>query len=288
MKRRIISTTFSTALFNKYPEKGDYIMKHLKEYNMNNVPRWEDFTKVFLVNFVRYLKSVKLSDNSIRTYCAYIKSVFNEYKEEHLLPTDNFAEVLNVKKVATLNTYLTIDEIQKIIDYVPENIREHTIRNQFLLSCMTGMRLSDVRYLNPSYVVQNQIVYVAQKSQNVVKTVCSDIAKELIHEGKTKIYSKVTFNETIKQICKKVGINQVVTVVQGGKTMTGEKHLFIRSHIGRISFATNMYHFLKDLYKVSKLMGHANIEMTANYIVGDNDDQQVIGYFDQFKLAASN
>ena len=275
--------TFTQAFKRAYWQESKYILKHIKNYNNGKDANWSDFRKLWLIGLVEHIKS-KVSPNSARTYCAILKSLLNDYSDEVNIPCRDYADILSLKKVGVLNVYLTNEEIQRLIYYVPENKVEHTIRNQFVIACLTGARHSDVIKLDVSNIHGSEIVYLAQKTQSVVKTVNSPIVEDFIKLRMNEIYPDKVYNDTIREICKKVGINQRVKVVRAGQTEVGEKWQFISSHTSRRSFCTNLYNYTKDILLVSKLAGHSEISVTQRYICSDDKaNQSVQNYFAQFQ-----
>lgn len=263
-------------------KNNNAIITHLIAANKGIEPDWKTLDKLFLYDFVDHMKK-NVSPNSARTYCAEFKSLLNRYNKAVTIPCDEYNKILSIRKVGTLNTYLTDKEIRLLIDYKPANLTEHTVRNQFILSCLTGMRHSDVIKLDYRNQVNNTIIYLSQKTQSLVHAYTCEVIEQYLNEGLDKIFSDVTFNDTIRTICKKVGINSQVKVVKAGKELTGEKYKFITSHTARRSFATNLYLATKDIYIVSKLMGHSKIETTLTYICcGVSENKSVIDYFSQY------
>ena len=93
-----------------------------------------------------------------------------------------------------------------------------------------------------------------------------------------------TFNKTIRSICKKCGINETTQIFHKGEDIIGEKWQFVTSHTARKSFATNVYLRCRDIFLVSKYMGHSSVDMTATYIMSVGDaPEEVKQYFEKFK-----
>lgn len=275
-----------TAAFNRKFFREKYILDHIKQFNNNKDVDWSHLTRVFLIELVEYFKEELPSLNSARTYCANLKSLINKYAEEIQIPCRDYASILSLKKSGTINTYLSPDEIQQLINYKPENDTEHTIRNQFILSCLTGMRYSDVIHLDETNITNSEIIYVAIKTKSAVTTISSPVTEYLIAEKKNRIYSDRTFNPLIKEICRKAGINSRVKVVRGGKTETGEKWQFVSSHTARRSFATNIYLKTLDIFLVSTLMGHSDVKITQGYLCcAFKKNNLAQDYVNQFAIA---
>lgn len=273
--------TFTQAFWQKY-HKQLYVIRHIEKFNNGKPVEWCDLTKLFLINLVEYFKK-NVSANSARLYCAYVKSLINDYSEEVEIPCKEYNEILSLKRVGVLNTYLTNNEIKKVIEYVPKNDLEHSVRNQFVLSCLTGMRHSDVVSLDSNNINGSEIVYLAEKTKTVVSTVNSPITEKFINENMNEVCYLTVYNDIIRNICKEAGINDIVKVVRAGKRLQGEKWQFVSSHTSRRSFASNLFLHTKDIMLVSKLMGHSDISVTQGYICVDyTNNSKVVDYFKQF------
>lgn len=281
--------TFAKAFKNKYPQESKYILKKLKAYNNGVEPDWKDFTKLFLLKWVKFLKSQPtLCNNSARTYCAKISSLLSDYSDELNLPYKSFADILYMKKEDTFNVYLTVNDINLLLKYKPKTELEHSVLNQFLLTCFTGMRRSDVMNFVIEHLHGSQVIYLAKKTKTLVRSTNSEHTLRLVAEGKTMKCSDVEYNNTIREICKNVGINDIAMVVKAGKELTGEKWQFVTGHTGRRTFATLWFLFCNDLFRVSKMMGHKDVKTTMGYICCDyTQDESTQDFYKQFEMEES-
>ena len=84
------------------------------------------------------------------------KSVLGLYSDEVELPKD-YAKILSVKGCVSQNTWLTDEEIERLINYDPKGTIERLARNQFVIACVTGMRYSDIIKLTKENIVGNSI-----------------------------------------------------------------------------------------------------------------------------------
>ena len=236
------------AFLAKYP-KYEIILNMYSR--ANDCPAtWENLSKVRLQTFVDYMEE-RLAPNSVRQYAAKLKAVLNLYNEEVELPKD-YNKILSVKNVRSTNVWLTDEELERIITYAPKNTNEQLVRTQFLIGAFTGATVP----LKP-----------------IVKELLTNLPKEEV--------SDPTFNNNIRNICRKAGITEAVKVFKAGKEVEGEKWEFVSSHTARRSFATNLYLRGADLYSISQMMGHASVEMTQNYLCCGLREQsaQVMEYF---------
>ena len=176
---------------------------------------------------------------------------------------------------------LTDEELERIITYVPKNANEQLVRTQFLIGAFTGCRHSDYTRLNNRNIVGGMISYVSLKTKTHATVPLKPIVKELLTNLPKEEVTDPTFNNNIRNICRKAGITEAVKVFKAGKEVEGEKWEFVSSHTARRSFATNLYLRGADLYSISQMMGHASVEMTQNYLCCGLREQsaQVMEYF---------
>ena len=246
-------------------------------------PTWESITKDNLLAFVGYAKE-HLSPNSCRTYSAYLKAVLTLYEDDVPTIPKEFAKLMNFKPAHTLHIWLSDDEIEKILRYTPDGLKERNIRNQFVVGCLTGARHSDYVNFSQANINGDKLAYVSKKTKIRSEVPLSPAVERLIGEGLGSAYSDTTFNDTIKSICRKCGINEYVTIYQAGQEQGGYKWQFVSSHTARRSFATNVYLRCRDIFLVSKYMGHSSVDMTARYILSIGDaPEEVKEYFAKFQ-----
>lgn len=275
-----------TAFTEKYPKYGNVLNMYEQA---NDCPAtWENISKIRLAKFVSFLNE-KLAKSSVKTYCAMLKSVFNIYNEEVKLPK-GYEDILSVKKDVSQNTWLNDSEIERIIAYIPASDTERLVKNQFIMGCVTGARHSDYTNFTRENVVGERLVYVSVKTHIQAEVPLSKVVERLIAENEMfyiagKEVSDPTFNKTIRDICRKLGMNERLKLYRAGEFVEGAKYEFISSHTARRSFATNLYLRGADLYAISKMMGHSSVTMTEGYIsCGLRDlSDNILDYFKTFK-----
>lgn len=254
--------SFKQAFLRKYP-KYNRVLKYMNE-SLGHEFGWKDFTKLNIIDFCEFI-SDKVAQSSQKTYCAMIKSVLNVYSEEIDIPCKNYNEVLTIRNVKSTNTWLTEEELTRIIEYIPASELENQVRNQFIIGAYTGCRHSDFMKLDKTNIVNGHLRYVSQKTKIQADVPLKPVVIDYLSYS-FKEYSDVTFNRTIRYICKKCEINEIIKLFQAGKEAVGEKWMFISSHDARRSFATNLYLRGCDLFAISKMMGHSSTTQTETYI----------------------
>lgn len=278
--------TLKEAFLEKYP-KYPKILKMFEEANRCRAD-WGNISKHRLAKFVGYMDE-NLARTSVKTYCAMFKSVLNLYNDVVTLPK-GYEVILSPKNDVSQQTWLTDREICLLLEYGAKKGTEWLVRNQFCLGALTGARHGDYCRFTEENIVNGSLVYISQKSHIKAEVPLSPAVERLLREygqagffGKTM--SDMTFNKTIRDICRNAGITERIKLYRAGETVEGEKWEFVSSHTARRSFATNLYLRGADLYSISLLMGHSNTAMTEKYIVCGlrKMPENVLDYFKQFK-----
>lgn len=271
--------TFVGAYLLKFPACPQ-VVAYIAEALDVEVPRWEHFTKVNLIEVRNYICN-KVSPNSAKTYCSNLSATLNDFKEEGLIPCSNVCDPLNVKKVPSQNTFLTVDEIELIHNYVPQTETERTVKRWFMVECYTGARTSDARLLTEQNIKGDKISYISGKTKiEAIVPIHRNLAQYLVVPKDEKTtHNRAVVNRTLKSICKRLGIAKEITLYKAGKSQTKPKWEFIGSHTARRSFATNLALAGEKIAVISAYMGHTNIEMTSKYIVIDTENIEASSYF---------
>ena len=281
--------TLLMALLAKYPKNGIIATKWTES---THTPfEWESLTKANMSIFAEWLCN-NVARSSARQYLAKLKAVLEIYSDEVDLPKD-WRKVLTVKDDESQQTYLTEIEIQRIIDYVPDTLTEATVQQQFILGCLTGARHSDYsRFTEKNITAHGTLIYVSQKTHVKTELPLSQVARNILfakgerYSGAYKrTVSDVTFNDTIRRICRLCDIDQQIQLYRRGDFWTGPKYEAVSTHTSRRSFCSNLYMRCRDLLLVSKLAGHKDVSMTERYIcVGmESMTEAAMQYFSQFQ-----
>lgn len=274
------SELLKDAFMAKYPKYGRIIDLYGEANDCE--PTWENISKIKLAKFVEYLKE-RVAPSSVKTYCAMFKSVLSLYSDEIALPSD-YGKILSVKGCIAQNTWLNESEIKRLYAVETMNENERIVKEQFILGCLTGARHSDYVRFNQTNIVGDRLVYVSQKTHIKTEIPLSPIVTAIIshQEGETKKLSDVTFNAIIRKLCKRAGITETIKLFKAGIDVEGEKWEFISSHTARRSFATNVYLKCRDIFLVSRMLGHSSIDMTAKYICTTDIPEELKSYFSEF------
>lgn len=154
--------------------------------------------------------------------------------------------------------YLTIDELKSMIA-IP--CGDEALKNAFLFSCFTGLRISDVRSLTWGKVLvfpngNGQYLRVKmQKTQNYVNIPLSKDALKYMRQTDRP-------DEPIFRISP---ATSVITQRLQAWADNANVNKRISYHVSRHTFAMMLLTVGVDIYTVSKLLGHTNISTTQIY-----------------------
>jgi len=252
---------------------GRFVFKNPRYYGLiervtkaiGKIPEWEDFTKQNIDSIIEMFQQG--APSSARTYLAMMKSVLNDAKDEVELPYARFSERMSMKATPSVGVYLNMGELKRLEEYKPESESERIILAQFLCGCYTGARHSDILQMSVDNITDGFLTYVSQKTKIQATVEAKPSLVKLLPVAGRHVYCDSVFNETIRTICEKVGIDEQTKVFRKGRYETGPKWMFVASHTARRSFATNLALLDVPILQISKRMGHASTEQSCRYIV---------------------
>lgn len=244
----------------------------LKEFK-NNV-EFSDINVSFLQDFERYLYTKDLGVNSVYKYFKNIKTYVNLAISKGLHDANDYPfPKLKLKQIDGKRDFLTPQEVERIEllkfdDPLKNGIEK--IRDMFLFSCFTGLRISDVFKVSEKDIEeidgQKWLSVEMEKSKiagqnGTARTIRLPLSK--LFNGKAlailekyKSDRKYYFddftdqhiNRTLKKIAEKANINKKITF-----------------HVARHTNAVSLIAKGADIYVLSKLLGHKKVETTQIY-----------------------
>ena len=239
----------------------------------------------FRDKFLVYLREQGYSNNTIILYIRTLVALLKFSKKRGISIThelEYFSDGL--KKRKTLNVYLTLDEIDSIINLKNLTPREDISRDWLVISCFTGQRSGDLFNFNKNSLNDAGDVLSVQQAKNQnskpisipllpqVLTILDKYNGEfppLLSLNKKNNYKY--YNDLIKDVCKKANITDEVKTL-GYKTgantssvVSKEKYKLIGTHVGRRSFCTNFYGKIPTPLLMN-ISGHQNESTLLLYI----------------------
>ena len=224
-------------------------LKHLHGYSWKGIVAHPD-------------KVYTLSDNSYYHIFITLRHCFDRAVREGIItvnPTDRMKETGELPKRPDVQRgFLTASEVSMLIK---TECRNDTIKRAFLFGCFTGLRVSDLSDLRWEDIKQDgqdlRLQVVMQKTKSPLYMKLNRQAVQSLPDrgaaaGTDRVFSPLPTLSTIERILR-----------QWGKDAGVEKHFTF--HTSRHTFGTLTLNAGADLYTVSKLMGHKNLQTTQIY-----------------------
>ena len=273
----------------KYVEDYLLFLKTEKKLGDNTINSYmldlEDFFKTFngsiesctKKDILAYISSINgLEVSTVNRHISSLKSFFNYLVDESIIKVSPIEEVSSLKKTKKLPKYLSISEIDKLLN-IPLN-SEFDYRNKAMLELMygTGLRVSElvsIEYSNIDF--ENSIIRVNGKGKKEriipLGEVASYYLKVYLSDYRSKLLKRNTYNQVFlnnhgKPITRQ-GFNYILENI---RELTGiEKE--ITPHVLRHSFATHLLEGGADIRSIQEMLGHENISTTNIYTEVVND-----------------
>jgi len=265
-----------TVLWNTSHIKA--LIEEYLAFSKKRDPRLDKVEKTFIVGFLQYLQnehpnvtyknSVRhLTDGSLKQYQQQLVTIFNEAVKEDIIDKNPFFNLKSEESFATPEsnrTFLTIEELKRFMEarYSTRVVVAKENKMAFIFACFTGLRISDIRSLRWCDIQGiNGIPHVRTTMVKTKKPIFVPLSMNAMlwmpkrQEGAkdtdhvfTKLPGQSSLNDFVQRVAKAAGIKKHITF-----------------HSSRHTFATLTLKACKDLYIVSKLLGHASINTTKVY-----------------------
>lgn len=241
-------------------------LKHLADFvgTGNDVP-FQSVTPEFADNFQHYLQTKArnktagrtggLSNNTTISYFVKFMAIVGKAVSGGHIQT-NFPKSPRAKPKETIRDFLTLEELQALaatpceLDY---------LKNASLFSALTGLRFSDVEKLRWEEVKETaegyNIEFRIQKTGDMERLPISDKAYSLL--GARRMPASRVFPELKYSYWLNTKLREWVAAAGIGKK--------IAFHCFRHTYAMLQLEGGTDLFTLSKLMGHKDIETTQIY-----------------------
>lgn len=246
------------------------LKKHIELFGAKDV-LLVDVDEKFCEDFISYLRNAhdlrsdknssrKISNGTVFLKFSIFRSILAEALRDGLIeenPIVRLPSSLVVRRPDSTRSYLTKTEIQKLIKTpCPYGM----LKEEFLFSCFTGLRKSDVQSLKWQHVVcENHKWHIhkkIQKTQRWLTIPLSDQARSWLpprNRDKDAFVFQPMASTTLSANIKKWAY------------AAGIKKKEVTFHVARHTFATLELTLGVDIYTVSKLLGHTNVSTTQIY-----------------------
>lgn len=177
---------------------------------------------------------------------------------------------------------LSVEEVEKMYYLDLKGDTRKKVRDLFVVSCLTGLRYSDVTRVNDTHLITlkkgeksfRAVKIDTKKTGEKVIVPLHPFAIEILNRNRGKVLKppcNQIFNSNLKEIAKMAGITEGVSlrVNIGGKQKTEAKAKYdcVTTHTGRRTFATIAYMTYKmPVGLIMKLTGHRTEKEFFKYV----------------------
>lgn len=246
------------------------LIHHLQRFDSKGIPLCK-VNKEYILGFTEYLKTARqqhprkeknISDNTQAHYYRRLNYVLNYAVIDELIPANPMNKILKEDKPRPRKRereYLNIDEIKAL---AKTEFYNTLLKQAFLFSCFCGLRHCDIVALCWKNFYKDKsgkmcLKIIQQKTKEYISLPLSDEALKHLPSRKDaaddarvfdKLISLGRSNEILSRWAQDAGINKHITF-----------------HVARHTYATLLISLGADIYTVSKLLGHTNIQTTQIY-----------------------
>ena len=258
-----------------------HALKHLQcfldEQGKSNI-QLKDVTPTLIEDYKQYLlthKSFKnesvqrpISASSANLYLAKLTCVVNKAIVEGLISNNLMAVKKSVRVEKKEVECLTKEEVDLLTN---SSFRVPAIRLGFLISCSTGFRIGDIRNLCWQDVdFENKVIKITtQKTKANAEIPIGKRLMSLLTECKDQFPTSYYVCGNLKRYR-----NESNYLLREWFDKVGITRVHPHNHLGRATFGSLLLSSDVNLFVISKLLTHANLNTTAKYYLKEQMAQK--------------
>jgi integrase len=255
-------------------------------------------TTEWMKSFEKFLLT-RVSVNTTLNYLINVNGALNELVRLQVIAKNPWHDVPpyeRLKKKDVMRTAWTLEQLQLLAN-TPCNI-EPQIKQAYFFACFTGLRWSDVNQLRWSSIIKKNInnmeewfiYFEQQKTKFIEYFPLSPQAIEILKELENKNAHTPYVFPLVKEVDPRTYRTHanVDYALKKWAQAAGLDRKKMRFHTARHTYATNLLDCTNgNLYTVSKLLGHKNIQTTQIYAhVRDNAKTAAVSSLPMLNLCA--
>lgn len=264
-------------------------LKFEKNYSMNtinsylgDIKEYQEFKKGDILSSTKedilaYLKTIKnLESTTISHKISSLKSFFKYYQKREKIKINPLANIKSPKIAKKLPTYLTLEEVSKLLDV--EIKSPYDARNKAILELLysSGIRISELCNMQTSnYNSYECIIRLIGKGSKERIIPLGDYAisvlEDYINNYRPKINKKNINSIFINNRGDAVSRQFIFKVIKKECLKKGIRKN-VSPHTLRHTFATHLLQNGADLRIIQELLGHENISTTQIYTHVSNQE----------------
>ena len=206
----------------------------------------------------------KLAEYSLLHFGQTVNAMFNKALREGRIGYNPLRGLNNLERFHAPDKhreYLTPEELERFLSVETATETEHQVQTAFGFSCMTGLRLGDVRQLRWGDIKPMgdcwAVSIVQQKTGSPVTVPLNELALSLLPPRPEN-----TDGNVFHLPGKSGNVTKYIRSIRDKAGITGKNLTF---HCARHTAATLAISAGAELYSVSKILGHRNLVSTQVY-----------------------
>jgi integrase len=235
------------------------VMPYLKEYAPHIQVRaidadWLEGLKAFL------LSRPALAQITASHYFGAVVHVLHRAVRAKIIARNPAEEVASIAEPEAVKEFLLAEEVAALAATPLRGELGYEIYRGFLFSCLVGLRVSDLRTLTYGDIIPKPKPHIVRrqvKTQDVVSVPVNESAMEIVghgkHEATALIFPLLSRSKS-----------QPIYYFRRWAELAGVPKK-IGWHMSRHTFAVRLLEEGVDIYTVSKLLGHKDLETTMAY-----------------------
>ncbi|MBE6365804.1 MAG: site-specific tyrosine recombinase XerD [Lentisphaerae bacterium] len=239
----------------------------------NHIDSWRTPDRDTLLDFLDFLRDNGMETSSIARHLTAIKMFYRYLAAENLVDQDPTTLMDSPKLWRILPDYLSLDEVEALLNIFPVNGDALTLRNRTIIhllyasglrvSELTALKLADIDFENSIIRVKGKgskerIVPVAQKVLKLIRKYATTAREELTALIPLVPYLFVSRN------ARKLDRERIWGIIKEAAFQAGiAKNIY--PHTLRHSFASHLLANGADLRAIQEMLGHADIATTEVY-----------------------
>lgn len=239
----------------------------------NKINDWRQVDREILLDFLDHLRDCGMETASIARHLTAAKMFYRYLAGEKLVDSDPTMLMDSPKLWRILPDYLSLDEVDAMLNVFPANGDALNIRNRAILYLLyaSGLRVSELTNLKlenidfENYLLRvlgkgskERIVPVAPKVLNMIRRYIASARNELVYLIPASPYLFVSHHS------KKLNRERIWAIIKDAAFQAGIAKN-IHPHTLRHSFASHLLANGADLRAIQEMLGHADIGTTEIY-----------------------
>ena len=269
----------SDKSISNYQKQLRYLLRYLEaEFQVNQVEEVRSFhIKQFLVDMADKGRKPQYINDLLKVF----KTFFNYMKKEGYIKERPTASIHNMKQPKVKIITFSEDEIRKMLHYY-QGRNFLNIRNRTMIALFfdTGMRLTEVMTLQPEQIREDSIIVHGKGNKERLVPVSASLAKALMqYQMVREAYFEAKLPERYLFVSKngrKLTQEAITKVLKKAAADVGVNcNVRVSPHTCRHFYAQQHIKMGTDLYTISRLLGHENIQITQTYLNSLRDKEVI-------------